>query len=281
MGGEVAATPYRTGMSEAVLRLTVTGPRDSFTWATFQEIIGVQLDGLRDVQAARSVDGAGWFMHHTFWNGQLAVDMAAAPMQGGPLPEAARAIPRFYVEQFGLFDADQGIPPDFQESTLEKFAKVAKRAEGTGVESFGAIDLATREEAQLSSEGRQVLADLVEPRAARRGVGAVTGTVETVGIRGGTWFTVYDDVFGRAVRCVYEDALAEEVAAALGRRVTVDGDLLYNRKGHVNRVSVRSLDVLPRDEELPTLAQMAGSMPGIRFDPDGLNAEIERRGIRG
>lgn len=230
---------------------------------------------VRDVQSALSID-AEWRVHDTSWNGELAVDMAAALRKGQP-PEDASSVASRYVKQFGLFDADEGVPPDFRESTLRGLASVARKAERAGVEYFGVMDLATGQRAALSSDGRETLADLVAPQGARRGIGSVTGSVETVGIHGGTWLTVYDAVFGRAVRCDYEAALVEEVAAALGRRFTVDGDLSYNRRGRVTRVAVRALRVLPLDRDLPSSATMAGSMPRIRFGPDGLNDEIDAR----
>lgn len=255
-----------------MLRFVVRGKRGSFTYRYFDQVISAQLSGVHDVEvslASRSV--LQWRLQDLRWNGDLAVDLQPDAGTSGGHELQERVTGRF-IQQMGLLETDSGFPPDFGEATVGKLDRVAQRMQSGGVTSFGAINVASGDGAEVRADARQTLADLVTPP--RKAIGAVTGTLQTLGQRHGHWFTIYDDLFGRAVRCVFAAEMAEEAKAAFGQRVRVSGEVSYGSRERVNRVRVKAIEVLPPDDDLPTVAEMFGSLPALRFEPNGLDADL-------
>jgi hypothetical protein len=92
-------------------------------------------------------------------------------------------------------------------------------------------------------------------------IGSVTGSLDTIGRRGGTYATIYDEVHGLAVRCKFDEDLLPQVKEAFGRRVIARGVVHYSDETGVSRVTLHELEILP--ERLPSVAEMYGAFPNF------------------
>ena len=96
-------------------------------------------------------------------------------------------------------------------------------------------------------------------------LGSVEGRLETISLAGRETFNVRDEVFGLVVRCTIGDLSLDMLKAALGRRVSVSGDVTYNRVGLPSEVSpVYAVNIIDDTE-----AVMFHSVAGLGMgDPD-------------
>ena len=91
--------------------------------------------------------------------------------------------------------------------------------------------------------------------------GSVEGTLEMISIHKPARFNVYHSITLHAVRCNLKEEAIEKVREALGRRVVVSGLVSYNTKHEPKRVEVEELEIIPREDELPTIDEFIGSDP--------------------
>ena len=93
--------------------------------------------------------------------------------------------------------------------------------------------------------------------------GFVTGRLERINIHNRHEFGLYPPLGAARVTCRFEEPLLPQVQAALGRNVRVAGRLSFRpERAFPEHVLVKSIEVLPADSELPTLAELRGSAPG-------------------
>lgn len=62
-------------------------------------------------------------------------------------------------------------------------------------------------------------------------IGAIEGKLETISVHGRQYFTLYDAVSGRGVRCYFPDAQRANVIKALGKKVIAHGKLRRDPAG--------------------------------------------------
>lgn len=89
--------------------------------------------------------------------------------------------------------------------------------------------------------------------------GRVTGRLERLNLHGRLEFVLYPPIRGFAIRCRFRPELFEDVRRALRRNIAVTGKLFFlAERPFPDRVEVETLEILPRDEELPSLRQLRG-----------------------
>ena len=96
--------------------------------------------------------------------------------------------------------------------------------------------------------------------------GGVQGLLKAVPAGGGKCkYVVAEQLTDREVECVVPAELAAtaDAAAAEQRRVELSGKVYRNADGEHERVEVRWILVMPADDELPSLDELAGSLPDI------------------
>jgi len=108
--------------------------------------------------------------------------------------------------------------------------------------------------------------------------GTVRGRIETLSRRRGLRFTLYDQLWDRAVSCYIRPGAEEELRDAWGRLVDVTG--LVTRDPRTDRpVSVRqvtSIEMVPTPESLGFEAALGAIVP----DPDSPPSEVIIRQLR-
>lgn len=94
-------------------------------------------------------------------------------------------------------------------------------------------------------------------------IGSVTGTVESLNVHGKREASLYNELDRRRVVVTFPESAYERVHAALRRRVEVFGVVQEDADGRPLRVRLQDIDVLPADEDLPSLSSLFGSQPHL------------------
>ncbi|MPZ89905.1 MAG: hypothetical protein GEU81_18025 [Nitriliruptorales bacterium] len=221
------------------------------------------LDGVIDVDRALAPGETAllsWQLERLENRSGVAI-LREQPVRDDVADGYAARVRRRYITQLRVIQTDQGLPPDLSMSTVEGLGKVVRAFSPDGANALRAVDVESGEAASLTQEAGEAIRRMVIPRFSS--IGAVTGALDTIGRRGGTYATVYEEIHGRAVRCEFESQLLPAVKEAFGKRVVARGIVHYSEDSGVSRMRMRELEVLPTAEELPTVAQMYGSDPGF------------------
>ena len=154
--------------------------------------------------------------------------------------------------------------------------------------SSGAL-LAETEEPDGSGDVRSALVDptdvlptLVQQRPRRqRVIGSVAGRLESLNVHGRREASLWNELDQRRVVVTFVEDDYQRVHTAVRRRVEVYGLVQEDADGRPLRVRLQDLEVLASDEDLPTLASLAGSMPDLTggLTPEEY-LERQRQGLR-
>lgn len=110
-------------------------------------------------------------------------------------------------------------------------------------------------------------------------IGSVSGTLESLTVHAKREASLYNDFDKRRVVVSFAEADYHRVHAALRKRVEIYGVLQEDSAGRPLRIRLQDMEVLPQDDDLPTLSSLVGSMPNLT---GGLNpAEYLERNRRG
>lgn len=92
--------------------------------------------------------------------------------------------------------------------------------------------------------------------------GSLTGSVEWINIHNSNTFNIYPIVGAKKVKCTFSKDLKEQVISALDKYVRVYGDLRYkSRDNFPYALTVEEINILPDENELPTLYDLRGIAP--------------------
>ena len=94
-------------------------------------------------------------------------------------------------------------------------------------------------------------------------IGSVSGTLESITVHAKREASLYNDLDKRRVIVSFAETDYPRVHAALRKRVEVHGVLQEDSAGRPLRVRLRDMEVLPQDDDLPTLSSLVGSMPTL------------------
>ena len=106
--------------------------------------------------------------------------------------------------------------------------------------------------------------------------GSVEGVMEMATVHDNNYFRVYDAIQGWGVPCYFQKDSLDEVAKALGKRVSITGRLRSDRLGKPSAVQVSDIRILGF-EPLPTPSEVRGIAKGMT---GGLKAEEYLREVR-
>lgn len=165
---------------------------------------------------------------------------------------------------------EEGTPPYFSTDDVIAVREIVRGFGQDGVTGVAYEPEAAKEPAELTHEIEPELIRLTG--VAYHALGAIEGRVEVVSVRR-KWrhFTITDERTRRAIKCNLPYALEDAVFEAIKerRRVVARGLIAYNLRNEPMRLEVRgSLRFLGKPEELPTIAELAGSDPNLTGDMD-------------
>ena len=110
-------------------------------------------------------------------------------------------------------------------------------------------------------------------------IGTVEGRLEFLNIHGGgNLFRIYSPIPPEKVDCFFSPDKIEQAREAVGRKIRVLGKLTYPKGENFPRsVKVVSIELLPEDDDLPSLGDLRGIAPDITGD---LSSEEFVRNLR-
>lgn len=252
-----------------MLRLILDGEPGQIPFRTFLDAMEAMLDGVVDVDHALSQHQQpllDWALKD-LEDGSVVAALVEVPRNGVPQGYATK-VRRRYLDQLRILQGGQGVPPDFSSRTVERLARVIRLFEAQKVTALRAVDLESGEAVTFTEDTQEAVRRILSPRYSA--LGSVIGTLDTLGRRGGTYATVYEDTHSRAVRCEFDEALLPAVKEALFRRVLARGVVAYNDESGAMRVKLNHLEVLPDAEELPTVTEMHGAVPDLTGGQDSV-----------
>jgi hypothetical protein len=94
-------------------------------------------------------------------------------------------------------------------------------------------------------------------------IGSVSGTLESLTVHAKREASLYNDFDKRRVVVSFAEVDYPRVHAALRKRVEVHGVLQEDIAGRPLRIRLQDMEVLPQDDDLPTLSSLVGSMPDL------------------
>lgn len=153
---------------------------------------------------------------------------------------------------------------------LERGKEVDPRLGYAELEQFKKLGHPLRHGAQSVNIGNVKLTDKFLTRiddlmgGATRSIGTVKGRMEKFDIHNKLEFTLYPSIPGFSIRCVFPQTLMVEAQSALTKNVLISGETHYiGENAFPQKVIVQSIEVLPTDDELPTLMDIRNSMPNL------------------
>lgn len=108
--------------------------------------------------------------------------------------------------------------------------------------------------------GPQVAERVREEKAsAYNDFGTIEGTLKVIADQSGALeIRIYDPLWGRPIPCKTSEDQIEDAIRGFRKRVEVSGMIHYNHKGRPTSIRVDTLTLLPDDEELPKISEVAG-----------------------
>jgi len=94
-------------------------------------------------------------------------------------------------------------------------------------------------------------------------IGSVSGTLESLTVHAKREASLYNEFDKRRVVVSFAEVDYPRVHAALRKRVEVYGVLQEDIAGRPLRIRLQDMEVLPQDDDLPTLSSLVGSMPAL------------------
>lgn len=169
-------------------------------------------------------------------------------------PMAGRDICNTFARTIKALESGSKLDQRLKPNDLKAFRKLAEpvlRGNERRVEVAG-TSLTTRYVANID----QILG------SGTRSKGTIKGRIEILNVHHRNQFTLYPPIGNHTIKCVFPEFLYEIVHAAVKQSVTVSGILTFRADSpYPERVRVESIELHPRDELLPTLESLRGSMP--------------------
>ncbi|MGD0020094.1 MAG: hypothetical protein ABSD62_12640 [Candidatus Limnocylindrales bacterium] len=171
----------------------------------------------------------------------------------------------------GILEIEAGIgrPARLSDEALDNLRRLAALSHnGKATVTLDAPSLS------LSAPVTSALASQVE-RVLSQGdsIGAIEGQLDTISVHGHPYFTVYDALTGRGVRCYFDEGRRALVLRSLGKKMIAHGRLRRDPSGFPKELT--ELD------HLAELGQGGGSIQGLAGIYKGLDVRRHLREVRG
>jgi len=247
--------------------VSLTIDRDELSLNDFGEIVRAFTDYL--VQVDLGMSGSGkrtldYRITHLSYSSPAQIAAVAEPKEeaidNGPLvlSHAIRGVAQV---------AAGGRPEGFRDAALEALATLADY----GVNGHGLrLDAPTLSlRAPIS---KTVVAQVEQVLSQGEAIGAIEGQLDTISVHAQPYFTLYDALSGRGVRCYFSSERRAAVIAALGKKVIAHGRLRREPNGTPREM--RDLDYFA------ILGEPTGSLDNLPGIYAGVDSESALRDMR-
>lgn len=240
-------------MASTPIQLTIE--RDELSLSDLQTAVAAFAGILEELDVSTSPTGRrtlDFRLSHLSYSSPLVVEAKAEPREdaadNGPI------VATLAIRGIQEIEGGGGRPERFPYEALKNLRRLAAfSTNGTAAVSIRAPTL------QLVAPVTSALVSQVE-RVLSQGdaIGAIEGQLDTVSVHGHPYFTLYDALTGRGVRCYFGDSRRAQVVAALGKRMIAHGRLRRDSTGAPREM--RDIDEL---RELSRPEGSADALPGI------------------
>lgn len=239
---------------EATVGLDLEGPR--VTLDRLIEAAAALLHILQDVdsQTTQRAGGAHDWVVSGLSGGSAHIELTPAPKDERVQFRIRREVVANFARGMAQIAERPEKPAFFTDRALQYARELNALTGETGISAV--VIRANGTSVRVTREMAKHVTSIVEGDL--KTIGSVEGRLETISIHGQKYFNVYDAVTGRPVRCVFAEALLEQVTKALGKRVMVRGVLHSKRGAEPTSMKVDRLELFPDPSELPTVAMMRG-----------------------
>ncbi len=259
-------------MEQDQLTISVVGKDDCISIASFltvvQNTIAV-VRGVDDLIAAGERSRVRWNLSRLSHNSPAQLGVCSHPSAD---LTAAREVVLACAEGIRQLELEEGVMPRYFNYDLVERTKSIVAVLNDGIEQ---ITVSTPWSEPISpTQHLAAHADALLPRE-REALGSVRGRLQTLTRRRGDSFTVWDEISGRAVKCVITEEMLPEARDHFDHRVVVHGVVQYDRSGQPTHINVQRMRWIKEPESLPSFADLEG----INLT-DGVDAVEYVRGLR-
>lgn len=249
----------------AELVLTIKGMLGTISLGSFLTVIDSSFEILKDLDSAISRQPQGsldWVIDRVY--ATSSIGLAIKSKARDPKVDYGIRVAEVYSDGIDIIRIEGKTPPYFSDNCLRLVGKVAKVLRKNGANALEILDSERNKSARLDAEVATTTNQLIG--SSYKSYGSVEGTVEMISIHKPPRFNVYHSITFHAVRCNLRQDDIERVRDNLGRRVVVSGLVSYNAKDEPKNVTLEELEVIPKEEELPTIDEFIGSDPKYTGD---------------
>lgn len=175
---------------------------------------------------------------------------------------AKSTVAKFFTT-LSMINKKRDAPEDFDLPALEAFRDLGTMLDKhvTGI----TLAASARRKVKIDKQFEHKVAEIIGPDEIVEG--SISGMLEWLNLHNTNIFHVYPVVGAKKVICNFPKKLKEKVKAAIDSHVEVYGELRYKRWGNFPyAMNVSDLDILPPDDQLPTLFDLRGIAPDATGD---------------
>ena len=214
---------------------------------TFLAAMRAPLKILEDLDRAAS-DGPStleWRIVDASYNSPLTLRVAGRPLKG---KVGNGGIARAFVDGINALQAG-GEPPQFSEAALIGARKFVDTISSDGI---GEVEFACTGRAPVvpTKEVSKTVEAILRKRYFSE-YSTIDGRLETLDLHGKSKFVVYDPLTRRPTNCFFPPELLEQTVAAIGKRVSVEGLIKFDRSGRPISMEVDAMRALLGSDDIP------------------------------
>jgi hypothetical protein len=203
----------------------------------------------------------------------LTVVLEPTPIKPDGDTRVAKTTVKKFITTLRLIEKKKDAPQDFDLTALEAYkglgAMLEKHVSGLTIAS-------PKRSVTIDKQFKSRVNDIIGPDELVEG--SITGTLEWINLHNMNRFNIYPVIGPKKVLCDFPRKLREKVKSAIDRHVEVFGELKYKRWGNFPyAMNVTDLEILPPDDELPTLFDLRGVAPNAT---GGVNSAEFVRALR-
>jgi len=193
----------------------------------------------------------------------LSVTIEPTPLRPEVGTEIAKTTVKKFFSTLRMIDKDRDAPEDFDLPALEAYRDL-----GTMLDKHVAgitIAASRNRKVEINKKFENKVSEIIGPDEIVEG--SISGMLEWLNLHNTSIFHIYPIIGPKKVVCTFPKRLKEKVKSAIDSHVEVYGELKYKRWGNFPyAMAVSDLDILPPDDELPTLFDLRGIAPDATGD---------------
>lgn len=249
----------------AKVEFTIQGPPGAVTMRALLRAFSNQLSILNDLDSVLSQRPSGlldWYVV------DLRMGSAVAAIQSGyrddddviSVPHNHdRKVATVYRNGLRVIEREGLSPAYYTDRDLVAARETYRLIGREGVTGFTVKVDDAEPPLRITSDSSVNVEQLIRP--GERTIGGAEGRLVAISIAGRKpRFTIIESATHKTVSCQFESSRIEDVKMALGKRVFVHGDLLYNRRGEPRKIEVETFRVLA--EGLPSADDLIREIGG-------------------